>query len=1522
MSDQKRKVQIVPLDDLYEGNAELIREAMSQLQGVRTASNSFSNILWSWVPATDQIERTSTNIRDTFSKYFVSRMGQERVPFTPGAFKLQPEGWQGWTEVDGEGFKDIPIDGAERIQNISRGGEQSPLAHVCFRLRYRRTILPINNDEARVRSMDIIELINELIKQQDPNIPDGVGIHDLIHDLEMNLIPVMPHYDSSVLGKGDRGGIDSNNLRSFLSLDRNRAAYQPHREQMEKFDQAIEFALHWSDMLSRRAPSRDVRRRATDIKRYIRAKAENLPTVSTSTNRKERMSVPVDEIPTIKEPGYLMRGISNLIARGYSLDEKQLRKLVYKLKEDRLISRGDVDEGSRRNIEHHYEQMIQNITNAYKSANNAGRGRNNWFDRFLANQPEDDILLSIGDERPYDNVRFMRLARDGSRLIRKEDFMREHPRDHWSRPAWQEFRAGWGYALINEADFNRFMLSFEPIYGPYMWSRPQWQEFPQKPGYGRITLQRGGLDVSRLSFEIVAEYEKQAARSPEERAAGIKRARSRKPEIKATFYCPKLTTEELQLLAQSITKKSPQAFDALEGHFVVPDTPVYYYANGFDTMRVDPTLVRYVNMVQDLLKQINPALAAQMPEMPRHLTMHAFPSIRQVPMPQEELLPGENLVENIDDGNLGRKHLLRYWQFSDRGEEVGLANIIEKYCMSGLVDRWYDALNRISVGSVRSPDKDVENDVRSIIAAIINGRTNADNVGFAIGKYGTSAFDSTLSPEQQADPELFGDGDLTTNFMDSFVRPSLPSAIKSVNQLLRHLESDEFKQGKYSVHGEQGEPVVQLGNPATGRDLFYKVHLIVSDLQEQLQRDISGNWFLNYALGQSDDPEKSNLQALRDKAGESGFETTIRTLIDEMRQIEKEQDSQYASKVEQARQAGLRKPRKPRRPQKWVQLRAQLAALLERGPELAGSVIESENDPRQAYMSNLDWFNTEAFRSANQALTDIPNEIFSKYTKDLQRMASELVQMYRNGKFGSMAGRENDELSAWDWLTKCLTRLTDVQVGGRSLATLPARYGNRKLISTGAPANVNSRITADGFKAWKQYGYKLSKIMDLISAISVRACAQQRSYSGGAKAYGVGYSTASGKAGGGEVMLGVRYAYRASDYKDYFVSPANREADVTGHLDSYFSTLRRALGKRHIRTGDVLTARTRNFEQGDWLPDTLEYSQQAARRGGFVVVENVEYFVGIATSNKHFHKTLHHSMNFRDSLNYLYTHYADSFDQTQIFIEPFSINLKSLYGHVKKAVAMARDQAATNNAALMSPENQERIQQINPNASSQEDVKIAKETQTPGLEVLYIGSIGGAEFLTDQSVNRNEDVNTFEKDVADENWDVDPTGQRTSGMAQQFTDLGNQQKQVDQDLEPAEGPPSEEEPDAAPTNIMGQPQGVNMPPVAEQPEIQEPAQPTQEVVQPAAEPVPEQTEQPPEEQPKEPPKAMEAPANSFFVTRRSKAQKGRKGKRMVSRASVAIQRLLTAADILDSKCEFGISNKIDELVSEITSDAN
>ncbi len=279
-------------------------------------------------------------------------------------------------------------------------------------------------------------------------------------------------------------------------------------------------------------------------------------------------------------------------------------------------------------------------------------------------------------------------------------------------------------------------------------------------------------------------------------------------------------------------------------------------------------------------------------------------------------------------------------------------------------------------------------------------------------------------------------------------------------------------------------------------------------------------------------------------------------------------------------------------------------------------------------------------------------------------------------------------------------------------------------------------IDPDGYGLYQRYGYPLAKMMDLVSCVMHASCGEKISRQSQGmndpihdQIFARHYSTSSGKGNGGQVMLGIHYAYNAgevvSNPNDPNLTPEeqlealtvqnmlNRERarrhdaykivkeqacptckvrfrrgrcpkcnNVQQGMNTYRkSSFHERLGQRTgvIRGQEVLLGEHTPLPKGVTpSPDETELSQAlednptGTRVRTVKVIEQLEYFIGEAGSTDGMIQGLYRSSNWADIVDQFLNRFPSLQSQLGVLITPINARFDLLELSSKRAIDAVR----------------------------------------------------------------------------------------------------------------------------------------------------------------------------------------------------------------------------------------------------------
>jgi hypothetical protein len=260
----------------------------------------------------------------------------------------------------------------------------------------------------------------------------------------------------------------------------------------------------------------------------------------------------------------------------------------------------------------------------------------------------------------------------------------------------------------------------------------------------------------------------------------------------------------------------------------------------------------------------------------------------------------------------------------------------------------------------------------------------------------------------------------------------------------------------------------------------------------------------------------------------------------------------------------------------------------------------------------------------------------------------------------------------------------------------------RHLIPT-KDTDVSTTMDENGFRTFCQYGYQIAKLMDYVSCLMNAACLEQLESRLDKKKkdpspvaeqiFGRKYSSSSGKGNGGQVMIGIRYAYNAPEVVDENeINPDGFEygkhvmnlikIERKRRHDAYRikgPTYRQTshwenLGQKSIDTGETtvpvgehlpLPGQTQEMQVNPMIEPTTKVIK---------VVENLEYFIGEAGSAEGMLRDLERGTDWNKVLDSFLRRYPNLESSINVLISPINARFDLLEVAAKKAIDNVRKQ--------------------------------------------------------------------------------------------------------------------------------------------------------------------------------------------------------------------------------------------------------
>jgi len=259
----------------------------------------------------------------------------------------------------------------------------------------------------------------------------------------------------------------------------------------------------------------------------------------------------------------------------------------------------------------------------------------------------------------------------------------------------------------------------------------------------------------------------------------------------------------------------------------------------------------------------------------------------------------------------------------------------------------------------------------------------------------------------------------------------------------------------------------------------------------------------------------------------------------------------------------------------------------------------------------------------------------------------------------------------------------------------------------------DTKIDAHGWNMFSQYGYSIAKMMDFVSCLMHASCGEK--IPGAARGldapkedeiFGRHYSTSSGKGDGGQIMIGLHYAFNAEE-----VSADPDDTRLTDEQRSEAKIVRAMVNKERNRRHDAFRIRKDNntyrkssyWERmedrtaiykgeevvlGEHTPlpygATPEELQEEALRKAYdmnrtgtkvrtiKVIETLDYFIGEAGSAEGMLKRLVKSNNWESILSELERRFPTLQKQLNMLIMPVNARLDLLELSAKRAIDNVR----------------------------------------------------------------------------------------------------------------------------------------------------------------------------------------------------------------------------------------------------------
>ncbi|KKN50659.1 hypothetical protein LCGC14_0630430 [marine sediment metagenome] len=233
----------------------------------------------------------------------------------------------------------------------------------------------------------------------------------------------------------------------------------------------------------------------------------------------------------------------------------------------------------------------------------------------------------------------------------------------------------------------------------------------------------------------------------------------------------------------------------------------------------------------------------------------------------------------------------------------------------------------------------------------------------------------------------------------------------------------------------------------------------------------------------------------------------------------------------------------------------------------------------------------------------------------------------------------------------------------------------------------STRIDQAGFNMLKQYGYQVAKLMDLISCIMYASSAEilTSRQSGGKNPLrrdsikeiicGRRYSTSSGKGDGGQVMIGIRYAFNAPEIVDETTEYGQKVMKMLQEEFRRRHDMPRARGLTQRETLYPENIGEREVDIGEGpVPIGVHQPLPGQPYQGKVikVIENLEYFVGEAGSSEGMLKDLSHGNDWPTVLDDFLRRFPTLESQLGVLISPINARFDLIEVSAKKAIDNVR----------------------------------------------------------------------------------------------------------------------------------------------------------------------------------------------------------------------------------------------------------
>lgn len=230
-----------------------------------------------------------------------------------------------------------------------------------------------------------------------------------------------------------------------------------------------------------------------------------------------------------------------------------------------------------------------------------------------------------------------------------------------------------------------------------------------------------------------------------------------------------------------------------------------------------------------------------------------------------------------------------------------------------------------------------------------------------------------------------------------------------------------------------------------------------------------------------------------------------------------------------------------------------------------------------------------------------------------------------------------------------------------------------------------TKMDQAGFDSWSKYGYPLGKMMDFVSCLVYASSGEvyerkSRKETVHDEVFGRNYSTSSGKGNGGQVMIGMRYAYNAGEVADINTEEGKQVIDMINEErnrrhDAYKikgPTYRKSsnwenLGEKVVNINGKLVSvgEHQPLPQGATPP---EYTSVKVIK----VIENLEFFIGHAGSEDGWLKQMESGTDWQALLSSFKQRYPTLQGMLDVLISPIQARFDLLEVNAKKAIDNVR----------------------------------------------------------------------------------------------------------------------------------------------------------------------------------------------------------------------------------------------------------